>query len=155
LPLDSLPREPGRAARPKPEDHPYCHEQAGDLGVAQYSTSWTPGAVNSTRKRASKHKRIPAEALYSIDEYLEVRYGGVEVSGRFACSGLLLVPHVGGAGGLTRPQTTRMLRECNQTELVALAAWLRVECKASESKQTMVAAIIEEFDSSTGACCQY
>ena len=86
---------------PKPEDYPYRHEQAGDLGVAQYSTSWTPGAVNSTRKRASKHKRIPAEALHSIDEYL--RYGGVEVSGRFACSGLLLVPHVGDAGGLTCP----------------------------------------------------
>lgn len=60
---------------PKPEDHLYRHEQAGDLGVAQYSMSWTPGAVNG--------KRTPAEALHSIDEYF--RYGGVEVSGRFAC----------------------------------------------------------------------
>ena len=59
---------------PKPEDYPYRHEQAGDLGVAQSSMSWTPGAVNGKRKRASKHNRTPAEALRSIDEYF--RFGG-------------------------------------------------------------------------------
>lgn len=105
---------------PKPEDHLYRHEQAGDLGVAQYSMSWTPGAVNG--------KRTPAEALHSIDEYF--RYGGVEA--------------------------TCMLSEFSKTELTAFAAWRGVECKVSQSEQTMIsiaAIIIEEFESSTGACC--
>ena len=63
---------------PKPEDHPYPRQRVGDLGVAQYSMSWTTGTANGTRKRRRKHKRTPAEAVHGIDECL--RDGGVEVS---------------------------------------------------------------------------
>ena len=63
---------------PKPEDHPYPRQRVGNLGVAQYSMSWTTGTANDTRKRRRKHKRTPAEAAYGIDECL--RDGGVEVS---------------------------------------------------------------------------
>lgn len=49
-----------------------------------------------------------------------------------------------------------MLSEFSKTELTAFAAWRGVECKVSQSEQTMIsiaAIIIEEFESSTGACC--